>query len=215
MAEARTLFGFAAEVGESLALERLCLCRALDAVPAGFRGRLFLNVHTQSLHDAEAFFAEIRALAEGAGVAPSDVVLEFSERNLVADQDALQRKLELCRAAGLLIAVDDVGAGHHQPALPLPGAPRFHQGRRLAHPGHRVQPHQADDDRDPGPAGPEGRRQAAGRGCGNGNGIQLPGQHGRLRRAGPPVRPARGGPGNAPGGGAQQDRRARHRKRRV
>ena len=111
MAEARTLFGFAAEVGESLALERLCLTRALAAVPAGFKGRLFLNVHTQSLHDAEALFAEVRDLAERAGVAPSDVVLEFSERNLVADQDALQRKLELCRAAGLLIAVDDVGAG--------------------------------------------------------------------------------------------------------
>ncbi len=111
MADARTLFGFAAEAGESLALERLCLARALGAVPPGFQGRLFLNVHTQSLHDAEALFAEVRDLAGKAGVAPSDVVLEFSERNLVADQDALQRKLELCRAAGLLIAVDDVGAG--------------------------------------------------------------------------------------------------------
>ena len=46
------------------------------------------------------------------GVDPGRVVLELTEREAVEDMDRLIRAVDACRAAGMRVAADDVGAGN-------------------------------------------------------------------------------------------------------
>ncbi|AGW12680.1 GGDEF domain-containing protein [Megalodesulfovibrio gigas] len=118
--DAATLFRFALDAGEVVALDRLCRRKAIEhfatarhAMPALLADRkLFLNVHAASLQQHAELFEDACTLLRQKGLSPRDVVVELSERQCQKDPDLLLRKLETCREYGFRVALDDVGAGN-------------------------------------------------------------------------------------------------------
>jgi diguanylate cyclase (GGDEF)-like protein len=101
----------AAGSGMEKELDAACLragfAASVDTMPA----TLFLNTMLPTLLQPQA--ADVLAqLAEEAGVNPSDVVLEVSERVPVPNVARLRRVVADLRARGFRIAIDDAGAGH-------------------------------------------------------------------------------------------------------
>lgn len=72
---------------------------------------VFINLAARDLANPE-LGARIAARADAAGVATSRLVLEISERTLDADVPLLAQRVQLLRAFGLRIALDDFGAGY-------------------------------------------------------------------------------------------------------
>lgn len=104
-------FDTAERLGLVPELDALCrrtvLARAHDLPPDA---SLFLNVAPAALDHAlldwDRFGADVRA----AGLTPSRVVIELTERSRIA-ATVLEREVAAARAVGFRIAVDDVGAG--------------------------------------------------------------------------------------------------------
>ncbi len=97
------VFAEAHSVGLGHRLELLALERALDHV-AAVTGYVAMNVSPQTLMTSECA-ALLRTL-------PADrVLLELSEHDPVEDYDAMGAVLAGPRAAGMRLAIDDVGAG--------------------------------------------------------------------------------------------------------
>ncbi|HWH32470.1 MAG TPA: GGDEF domain-containing protein [Egibacteraceae bacterium] len=80
-----------------------------DAFP---RVKLFVNASPTTLMDAAFDVQEFVALAERAGLAPSDLVVEVTESEAIDDLESLARRAERLRHLGVALAVDDAGAGH-------------------------------------------------------------------------------------------------------
>jgi EAL domain-containing protein (putative c-di-GMP-specific phosphodiesterase class I) len=104
-------FGEAAEVGLGSELELAALRLAVDQLPAIPEGiALTLNVSPTTAMTAE--LAELLA-----GHEPERLYLEITEHAQVEDYEALLDALNVLRAQGVRIAVDDAGAGfaslHH------------------------------------------------------------------------------------------------------
>ena len=73
---------------------------------------LAVNLSPRSL-EAEGFNPhEILAILGRAGIEPSRVIVELTEREAVEDPERLNRSLETLRRTGVRIAADDVGAGN-------------------------------------------------------------------------------------------------------
>ncbi len=97
------VFAQAHDVGVGHRLELLAIERAAELLDR-IDGHLALNVSPATL-----LTPQCAALLDRL---PLDrVVLELSEHDQVADYDALRAALERPRAAGMLLAIDDVGAG--------------------------------------------------------------------------------------------------------
>jgi diguanylate cyclase (GGDEF)-like protein len=92
-------------------LDMLCTRKTLEAavnLPAG--SVIFLNYSPTSLvHglDPETFVAAVRA----AGLLPSQIVIELTERR-IDDPATVAKRIAALRAVGIRIALDDTGAGH-------------------------------------------------------------------------------------------------------
>jgi diguanylate cyclase (GGDEF)-like protein len=105
-------FDIAARIGKAHELDRVCREAILEksrALPAG--SLLFLNVNPQSL-DREGMLG--RALVdavEAAGLTPSQVVLEITERTVVRTDIVVGEAMRL-RAQGFGLALDDAGSGN-------------------------------------------------------------------------------------------------------
>jgi EAL domain-containing protein (putative c-di-GMP-specific phosphodiesterase class I) len=87
--------------------------------------KLFLNVLPIGIVRGLVACDRLEALVRSLGLAPTDVVLELSERTHVADLDELRLRLEPFRAAGFLTAMDDIGAGYWSAKLVPQVAPDF------------------------------------------------------------------------------------------
>jgi EAL domain-containing protein (putative c-di-GMP-specific phosphodiesterase class I) len=93
-------------------LDTLCVQRALEgaeALPPG--AALFVNVAPQTLDrdaDGDPWLAEAVGRSK---LDPSQVVIEVTER-VGAPTETVLRSIEHLRAAGLRIAIDDVGVGN-------------------------------------------------------------------------------------------------------
>jgi diguanylate cyclase (GGDEF)-like protein len=81
---------------------------AVDVAPA----TLFVNVTVETLVRGRGSGDRLSRLADSAGIPPSDVVLEVSERTPVEDLSRLRRVVADLRRRGFRIAIDDAGAGH-------------------------------------------------------------------------------------------------------
>jgi EAL domain-containing protein (putative c-di-GMP-specific phosphodiesterase class I) len=81
------------------------VARSAPAAPSG--SRLFVNVHSSDLDDADLFspWAPLTAIA------PS-IVLEITERSSLERVEGLGVRLQKLRRLGFKIAVDDLGAGY-------------------------------------------------------------------------------------------------------
>jgi diguanylate cyclase (GGDEF)-like protein len=111
--DAQSLF-IAAEAAErTVELDLVCI----EAVVAGATlpdadSFLAINVSPRTLETEQFRVSDLLAILAPYGVPPSRVVLEITEREAIEDMDRLQENLERCRAEGIRIAADDVGAGN-------------------------------------------------------------------------------------------------------
>jgi EAL domain-containing protein (putative c-di-GMP-specific phosphodiesterase class I) len=113
------LFAFAEESEVILELERLCRREAARRVTPllgrpggpGAGGKLFVNCSAHAFADRR-LRDDLIDCALGAGLDPSDVVVEVTERTAVTEWRVFRRALRELRRAGLKIAIDDVGSGY-------------------------------------------------------------------------------------------------------
>jgi diguanylate cyclase (GGDEF)-like protein len=104
----------AAEVGgRTVDLDVACLTAVIDgalAIPAPLLATL--NVSPRTLEAPEFGAARLLGMLDRAGFARDRVILEVTEREVIHDVPRVVSVLERCRAAGIRIAADDVGAGN-------------------------------------------------------------------------------------------------------
>jgi diguanylate cyclase (GGDEF)-like protein len=105
------LFGSASSLGMQNRVDMACVRAALRESPKLGEADLFVNVLIGTLLDPLGI-SSLDTTVRDAGVDPTSVVLEFSEREPVNDLEHLQRIAAELRARGFRIAVDDAGAGH-------------------------------------------------------------------------------------------------------
>jgi len=108
------LFPFAEKIGQLYPVETLCRRQAITSYPAIAQNKelLFLNINPQILIDPEFASGHTRKLLFEKGLAPTDVVLEITERSAIEDFSTFRDALDHYRSQGYLIALDDVGAGY-------------------------------------------------------------------------------------------------------
>jgi len=105
------LFASASSLNMQGSVDLACLRAALREAPLLGDADLFVNVLIGTLLDRSGM-AALNSAVRDAGVDPTSVVLEFSEREPVTDLARLQRIAAELRSRGFRIAVDDAGAGH-------------------------------------------------------------------------------------------------------
>ena len=71
-----------------------------------------LNISPRTLQAPEFGAARLLNMLDGAGFPATRVILEITERDVIGDVPRVAAVLERCRAAGVRIAADDVGAGN-------------------------------------------------------------------------------------------------------
>jgi diguanylate cyclase (GGDEF)-like protein len=111
--DASELFSAAESVGRTVELDLACLQTSIPAFAAlDLGGSLALNLSPRTLEADEFSVHTLVALLRRHAVDPRRVILELTERESVEDMDRLIRAVEACRAAGMRVAADDVGAGN-------------------------------------------------------------------------------------------------------
>jgi len=108
----QTLFRVAEQHGLLTALDWACVRMALKTfAKLNLPGRLFINLSPTSLLDASfAPPAVLAALCE-TGLNPHQVVIEITENATALDYSELRQAVAGLRAAGIEIAIDDLGEG--------------------------------------------------------------------------------------------------------
>jgi EAL domain-containing protein (putative c-di-GMP-specific phosphodiesterase class I) len=107
------LFKVAYDADLVLKLERICRKRAFETARDLPNGRLlFINIEPDAVSDPDLRDIMFTAALADAALAPSDVVLEITERTAIADFCAFRATLEYLRTLGFRVAVDDGGAGY-------------------------------------------------------------------------------------------------------
>lgn len=107
------LFETAEQLGRLFALEKMCRESAImNAGVLDESQKLFLNIHPKTMADPEFSPGNTLDLMERAGLKPSNIVFEITERHSVQDFDLFYRTLDHYRSQGFAIAVDDAGAGY-------------------------------------------------------------------------------------------------------
>lgn len=107
-----TLFRAAASIGKLETLDRLCR----QVACAGAHGLsetalLFVNLAPATLANEDFDAREVIGDVVAAGLDPHRVVIELTEYERTPGSTTLSRNLRSCREAGLLVALDDFGAG--------------------------------------------------------------------------------------------------------
>jgi diguanylate cyclase (GGDEF)-like protein len=112
-ADPAELFRSAEAVGRTVELDLACLATTISAF-AHLRlpGSLTLNLSPRTLEADDFSVHGVVAMLQRHGVDPARVVLELTEREAVEDMERLTRAVTACRAAGMRLAADDVGAGN-------------------------------------------------------------------------------------------------------
>ncbi|AFM40690.1 diguanylate cyclase (GGDEF) domain-containing protein [Desulfosporosinus acidiphilus SJ4] len=108
------LFPFAEKIGQLYPIETLCRRQAIKAYPDVRQDKelLFLNINPQILLDPEFASGQTRKMLNEKGIAPSQVVLEITERSAIENYAIFREALDHYRGQGYLIALDDLGAGY-------------------------------------------------------------------------------------------------------
>jgi EAL domain-containing protein (putative c-di-GMP-specific phosphodiesterase class I) len=110
------LFDRAREIGATWELERACRIAGLGAIaalPKTLRQyTYFLNVSPDVLDDPRFVSGFTRAVLEQHGIAPSQIVIEITERASIGDYDKFEALVRHYAGQGFDIALDDFGAGN-------------------------------------------------------------------------------------------------------
>jgi len=76
----------------------------------GFEGLIFLNMSPRSLVLSE-FIPEVKRITLDAGIDPTRVVFEITERDTVKNMTMLEKFVTSLKAEGFMLAIDDFGSG--------------------------------------------------------------------------------------------------------
>jgi diguanylate cyclase (GGDEF)-like protein len=106
------LFAAASLLRMESAVDLACLRAALREAPSLGSIDMFVNVLIGTLLNERQGVDALEDSLHRAGLDPSSIVLEFSERDPVPNLSRLQRIAAQLRSRGYRIAVDDAGAGH-------------------------------------------------------------------------------------------------------
>jgi len=111
-ADPQRMFETAHAAGLEMELDALCQRRAILGARGLERGKkLFVNaLPTTLLQDAGGVASSVEWI-DRAGLERADVVIEISERGPVSQRERSREALEQLRAAGVGIALDDIGTG--------------------------------------------------------------------------------------------------------
>jgi EAL domain-containing protein (putative c-di-GMP-specific phosphodiesterase class I) len=105
-------FSLAQELGERAALERACLRGALELLAQRpFDTSLSVNLSAPVLLDHETI-AMLEAVSDALADNLAGLIVEITEETLVGGDIQLGSAIELLRARGARLAVDDMGAGY-------------------------------------------------------------------------------------------------------
>ena len=111
--DAESLFAAAEATGRTVELDTACIdvvAAAAGLVPDD--RYLAVNLSPRTLETAEFNAGQFASIFRERGIAPSRLVLELTEREVVEDVERLRKNLDACRRIGMRIAADDVGAGN-------------------------------------------------------------------------------------------------------
>jgi diguanylate cyclase (GGDEF)-like protein len=113
IADASALFAAAERTDRTVELDFACLKVVADGV-GELEPDVYLSVNlSPRTLESELFHPrELTSIFERRGIHPSQLVVELTEREEVNDLDGLRRNAAACRAAGIRLAADDVGAGN-------------------------------------------------------------------------------------------------------
>jgi len=106
--------------GQLLALEQMVAHRALAkfaGLPDFSSQTLFLNLDVRMIRDGQLFLEKIVQHLRQAGVAPSSVCFELSERFDNTSVPEFAELMSEMRKAGFKLAIDDFGVGHGEMKL--------------------------------------------------------------------------------------------------
>jgi diguanylate cyclase (GGDEF)-like protein len=107
------LFSAAEAAGRTVELDLASLTTSITAFSSlDLPGSLTLNVSPRTLESDQFSVHGLVQLLQRHRVDPRRIVLELTEREAVEEMDRLISAVEACRAAGMRIAADDVGAGN-------------------------------------------------------------------------------------------------------
>lgn len=110
---ASALFAAAEAADRTVELDMACLrivAEGCGLLPEGTY--LSVNLSPRTLESDQFQPSELKSIFGRRGIMPSQLVLELTEREAVSDLEQLRRNVAACRAAGMRIAADDVGAGN-------------------------------------------------------------------------------------------------------
>jgi diguanylate cyclase (GGDEF)-like protein len=112
-ADASSLFAAAEAANQTVELDLLCLeIVASGAADLPNDAYLSVNLSPRTLESTLFRSSELKGIFRRHAISLNRLVLELTERETVEDLDQLRRNVEACRAAGMRIAADDVGAGN-------------------------------------------------------------------------------------------------------
>lgn len=86
---------------------------------------IFINIMPSSLRSPEACVEQALASIKGANLTAEEVVFEIVESEDHGNLESLKHACDLLRQAGLSLALDDVGSGHHKPPLIYEVRPQY------------------------------------------------------------------------------------------
>jgi diguanylate cyclase (GGDEF)-like protein len=111
--DASSLFAAAEAANQTVELDLLCLeIVASGAADLPNDAYLSVNLSPRTLESTLFRSSELKGIFRRHAISLNRLVLELTERETVEDLDQLRRNVEACRAAGMRIAADDVGAGN-------------------------------------------------------------------------------------------------------
>ena len=111
--DASSLFAAAEAANQTVELDLLCLeIVAAGAADLPEGAYLSVNLSPRTLESTLFRSSELKGIFRRHAISLNRLVLELTERETVEDLDQLRRNVEACRAAGMRIAADDVGAGN-------------------------------------------------------------------------------------------------------
>jgi diguanylate cyclase (GGDEF)-like protein len=110
---AESLFIAAEATDRTVELDMACISVVAASAPREITTEyLSINVSPRTLETEQFRVSDLVSRLEPHRIDPRSVVLELTEREGIEDLERLRINLEACRAAGMRIAADDVGAGY-------------------------------------------------------------------------------------------------------
>jgi len=111
--DAHSLFVAAEAAQRTVELDLVCLEAVIGgALLPDAECYLAFNMSPRTLETEQFRVSDLLAILAPHDISPDRVVLEITERETIEDIARLRENLQRCRAAGIRIAADDVGAGN-------------------------------------------------------------------------------------------------------